>query len=104
VLEQLTGKTERWRVKLYRHAEVGLWTPHQGEAITVEVFGHKTDQRRNQHIEWVTELVSWVTPDMLAENALDLKEYPSFLASIQAVMSKQLTIPVQAIPINRVER
>ena len=104
MLEQLTGKTERWRVKLYRHAEVGLWTPHQGEAITVEVFGHKTDQRRNQSIEWVTELVSWITPDMLAENALALKEYPSFLASIQAVMSKQLTVPVQAIPINRVER
>ena len=104
MLEQLTGKTERWRVKLYRHAEVGLWTPAQGEAISVEVFGHRTKPRRNQQAEWATELISMVTPDMLAENALTASEYSSFLASIQTVMSKQLTIPVQNIPINRVER
>ena len=104
MLEQLTGKTERWRVQLYRHAEIGLWTPHQGEAITVEVYGHKTDQRRNQSIGWATELVSWVTPDMLAENALKPTEYPSLLASIEVVMSSHLVIPVQPIQINRVER
>ena len=104
MLEQLTGQTERWRVQVYRHPRVKLWTPDQGEPVTVEIFGHKTKPRRNQQVEWTTELVSWITPDMLAENALTTKEYTSLLASIEAVLSSNLAVPVQNIPIHKVER
>ena len=104
MLEQLTGQTERWRLQVFRHPKVKLWTPDQGEAISVEVFGHRTKPRRNQQVEWAAELVSWVTPDMLAENSLTTPEYSSFLASIQAVLSSNLAVPVQSIPIHRVER
>jgi len=104
VLEHLTGQTERWRLQVFRHPKVKLWTPDQGEAISVEVFGHPTKPRRNQQVEWATELVSWVTPDMLAENSLTTKEYTSLLASIEAVLSSNLAVPVQSIPIHKVER
>ena len=104
MLEQLPGQTEKWRVQVYRHPRVKLWTPDQGEAVSVEIFGHRTKPRRNQQVEWATELVSWVTPDMLAENSLTTAEYSSLLASIEAVLSSNLAIPVQSIPIHRVER
>ena len=104
MLEQLTGQTERWRVQVYRHPRVKLWTPDQGEAIAVEVFGHRTKPRGKQQMEWATELVSWVTPDMLAENSLTATEYSSLLSSIEAVLSSNLAIPIQNIPIHRVEK
>ena len=98
-------------MQVYRHPRVKLWTPDQGEAIAVEVFGHRTKPRGKQQMEWATELVSWVTPDMLAENSLTTAEnsltateYSSLLSSIEAVLSSNLAIPIQNIPIHRVEK
>jgi hypothetical protein len=41
---------------------------------------------------------------MLAENSLTATEYSSLLSSIEAVLSSNLAIPIQNIPIHRVEK